>query len=164
MLLGLWEYEVDAAPEGMPAVYEVGGREFVVFRASAQVGLTPARQGEDTGGLSGVCAGGAVGEWLGPRGRAGRSEGRAGGWNRADPGIQLMASSRRTCGWEKARFVILVVPASRRGKSAARCRPRVEFEEPNRELPSGAGRRDPIRTRFRAPARGHGCDSEFSGS
>ena len=49
MLLGLWEYEVDAAPEGMPAVYEVGGREFVVFCAPAQAGLTPATQGRIRG-------------------------------------------------------------------------------------------------------------------
>jgi quinoprotein glucose dehydrogenase len=40
----LWERQVDAALEGMPAVYEVGGREYVVFCASAQVGLTPATQ------------------------------------------------------------------------------------------------------------------------
>jgi quinoprotein glucose dehydrogenase len=40
----LWEKEVDAALEGMPAVYEIGGREYVVFCASAQVGLTPATQ------------------------------------------------------------------------------------------------------------------------
>ena len=40
----LWEHEVDAALEGMPAVYELGGREYVVFCASAQVGLTPATQ------------------------------------------------------------------------------------------------------------------------
>jgi quinoprotein glucose dehydrogenase len=32
----LWESEVDAALEGMPAVYEVGGREYVVFCAAAQ--------------------------------------------------------------------------------------------------------------------------------
>jgi quinoprotein glucose dehydrogenase len=32
----LWEAEVDAALEGMPAVYEVQGREYVVFCASAQ--------------------------------------------------------------------------------------------------------------------------------
>jgi len=31
----LWEHELDAALEGMPAVYEVGGREYVVFCASA---------------------------------------------------------------------------------------------------------------------------------
>ncbi len=40
----LWEREAPAALEGMPAVYEVGGRQFVVFCASAQVGLTPATQ------------------------------------------------------------------------------------------------------------------------
>jgi quinoprotein glucose dehydrogenase len=32
----LWEAEVAAALEGMPAVYEVGGREYVVFCAAAQ--------------------------------------------------------------------------------------------------------------------------------
>lgn len=37
----LWEKEVDAALEGMPAVYEVNGRQYIVFCASAQVGLTP---------------------------------------------------------------------------------------------------------------------------
>jgi glucose dehydrogenase len=40
----LWEKEVDAALEGIPAVYEMGGREFIVFCASAQAGLTPATQ------------------------------------------------------------------------------------------------------------------------
>ena len=40
----LWEHEVDAALEGIPAVYEAGGRQFVVFCAAAQVGLTPATQ------------------------------------------------------------------------------------------------------------------------
>ncbi len=39
-----WEHEVDAAIEGMPAIYEVGGREYIVYCASAQVGLTPATQ------------------------------------------------------------------------------------------------------------------------
>jgi quinoprotein glucose dehydrogenase len=40
----LWEHQLDAALEGMPAVYELGGRQYVVFCASAQVGLTPATQ------------------------------------------------------------------------------------------------------------------------
>lgn len=40
----LWEHELDAALEGMPAVYEIDGRQFVLFCASAQVGLTPATQ------------------------------------------------------------------------------------------------------------------------
>jgi quinoprotein glucose dehydrogenase len=40
----LWERRVDAALEGIPAVYEIGGREYVVFCASAQAGLTPATQ------------------------------------------------------------------------------------------------------------------------
>ena len=45
----LWEKDVDAALEGMPAVYEIGGREYIVFCASAQAGLTPATQGKVTG-------------------------------------------------------------------------------------------------------------------
>jgi quinoprotein glucose dehydrogenase len=32
----LWEAEVEAALEGMPAVYQVDGREYVVFCAAAQ--------------------------------------------------------------------------------------------------------------------------------
>jgi quinoprotein glucose dehydrogenase len=38
----LWEFTVDAAMEGIPAVYEVNGRQYIVFCASAQAGLTPA--------------------------------------------------------------------------------------------------------------------------
>jgi len=40
----LWSHQLDAALEGMAAVYEVGGREFVVFCASAQAGVTKATQ------------------------------------------------------------------------------------------------------------------------
>jgi len=40
----LWESKTDAAMEGIPAVYEVNGREYVVFCASAQAGLTNASQ------------------------------------------------------------------------------------------------------------------------
>ncbi len=40
----LWETEVGAALEGMPAVYELNGREYIVFCAAAQAGLTPATQ------------------------------------------------------------------------------------------------------------------------
>ena len=45
----LWEREVPMAIEGMPAVYQVDGREYIVFCASAQVGLTPATQMEIDG-------------------------------------------------------------------------------------------------------------------
>ncbi len=37
----LWEREVGAALEGTPAVYEVNGRQYILFCASAQVGLSP---------------------------------------------------------------------------------------------------------------------------
>ncbi len=40
----LWEHELPMALEGIPAVYELGGRQYIVFCASAQVGLTPATQ------------------------------------------------------------------------------------------------------------------------
>lgn len=40
----LWEKPLDAAMEGIAAVYQVGGREFIVFCAAAQAGLTPATQ------------------------------------------------------------------------------------------------------------------------
>ncbi len=40
----LWEHELASALEGMPAVYETGGREYIVFCAAAQAGLTPATQ------------------------------------------------------------------------------------------------------------------------
>ena len=40
----LWEKELDAALEGIPAVYETGGKQYVVFCAAAQVGLTAATQ------------------------------------------------------------------------------------------------------------------------
>jgi len=40
----LWETEAPAALEGMPAVYEINGREYIVFCAAAQAGLTPATQ------------------------------------------------------------------------------------------------------------------------
>jgi len=40
----LWETEVAAALEGMPAVYQISGREYIVFCAAAQEGLIPATQ------------------------------------------------------------------------------------------------------------------------
>jgi len=45
----LWEKAVDSALEGMPAVYEIGGREYIVFCASAQAGLTPGTQARMAG-------------------------------------------------------------------------------------------------------------------
>jgi quinoprotein glucose dehydrogenase len=40
----LWEAEAGAALEGMPAIYEINGREYIVFCAAAQEGLIPATQ------------------------------------------------------------------------------------------------------------------------
>jgi quinoprotein glucose dehydrogenase len=38
----LWERELPSAPSGIPAVYEAGGRQFVVFYTTA----APTRRGE----------------------------------------------------------------------------------------------------------------------
>lgn len=40
----LWEHELDAALEGMPAIYEAGGREFVVFCAAAPARMPASNQ------------------------------------------------------------------------------------------------------------------------
>jgi quinoprotein glucose dehydrogenase len=40
----VWETEVPTAMEGIPAVYEIGGRQFIVFCAAAQAGLTRATE------------------------------------------------------------------------------------------------------------------------
>jgi quinoprotein glucose dehydrogenase len=40
----LWETQVPEAVEGIPAVYEVHGRQYIVFCAAAQAGLVPATQ------------------------------------------------------------------------------------------------------------------------
>ena len=40
----LWEYKLDAALEGIPAIYEINGRQFIVFCAAAQAGLTQTTQ------------------------------------------------------------------------------------------------------------------------
>jgi quinoprotein glucose dehydrogenase len=34
----LWEHELEANPEGIPAVYQVGGRQYVAFAAGASWG------------------------------------------------------------------------------------------------------------------------------
>jgi len=46
----LWAHQLDAGLEGMAAVYEVAGREFVVFCASAQAGLAKSAQPKISGG------------------------------------------------------------------------------------------------------------------
>jgi quinoprotein glucose dehydrogenase len=40
----LWEKQLDTALEGIPAVYEVGGRQYIVFCVAAQYGLTRATE------------------------------------------------------------------------------------------------------------------------
>jgi quinoprotein glucose dehydrogenase len=38
----VWEFELPTGMEGIPAVYEEGGREFIVFCAAAQSAIVPA--------------------------------------------------------------------------------------------------------------------------
>jgi quinoprotein glucose dehydrogenase len=45
----VWEMELPTAIEGIPAVYEAGGRQFLVFCAAAQVGLTRATEEQVAG-------------------------------------------------------------------------------------------------------------------
>ena len=45
----LWEAKLDSALEGMPAVYEVGGREYIVFCAAAPSERNPKPQGKIQG-------------------------------------------------------------------------------------------------------------------
>jgi quinoprotein glucose dehydrogenase len=39
----LWEADLPSAAEGVPAVYEVGGREYLALCAAGNNGLTPPR-------------------------------------------------------------------------------------------------------------------------
>jgi outer membrane protein assembly factor BamB len=44
----LWEKEVPSAPEGIPAVYEVNGRQYIAFCVAGGNGLQPPRVGTRT--------------------------------------------------------------------------------------------------------------------
>ena len=45
----LWEIQVSEAMEGIPALYKVRGRQYIVFCAAAQAGLTSATQSKTKG-------------------------------------------------------------------------------------------------------------------
>jgi quinoprotein glucose dehydrogenase len=47
----LWENQLDAASEGVPAVYEAGGREYVVFAVGGD-GLFPPKLGQSKPGAN----------------------------------------------------------------------------------------------------------------
>jgi len=67
----VWTKDLPTGSEGVPATYEVGGRQFIVFPVAAGAGLFPARFG---GPAAAANAGG------GPEAQAGRGRGgRAGG-------------------------------------------------------------------------------------
>jgi quinoprotein glucose dehydrogenase len=47
----LWEQQLDAASEGVPAVYEAGGKEYVVFAVGGD-GLFPPKLGQPKPGAN----------------------------------------------------------------------------------------------------------------
>ena len=44
----LWEYKLDAATEGVPAIYQVGGREFITIPVGGE-GLFPQQGAPEPG-------------------------------------------------------------------------------------------------------------------
>ena len=42
----VWEHELEANPEGMPAVYQVNGRQYIAFAVGASWGTAAIRCGE----------------------------------------------------------------------------------------------------------------------
>ena len=73
----VWTKDLPTGSEGVPATYEVGGRQFIVFPVAAGAGLFPARFGGPAprGGGNGAAAGGGPEAQGGGRGRGGRAGG-----------------------------------------------------------------------------------------
>jgi quinate dehydrogenase (quinone) len=76
----VWTKDLPTGSEGVPATYEVGGRQFIVFPVAAGAGLFPARFGGPApaargGGEGGAVAGGGPEAQGGGRGRGGRAGG-----------------------------------------------------------------------------------------
>jgi len=72
----VWTKELPTGSEGVPATYEVGGRQFIVFPVAAGAGLFPARFGGPAAAASGgAAAGGGPEAEAGGRGRGGRAGG-----------------------------------------------------------------------------------------
>ena len=76
----VWTKDLPTGSEGVPATYEVGGRQFIVFPVAAGAGLFPARFGGPApaarGGGWSAAAGGGPEAQAGGRGRGGRAGGR----------------------------------------------------------------------------------------
>ena len=72
----VWTKDLPTGSEGVPATYEVGGRQFIVFPVAAGTGLFPARFGGPAAAASGgAAAGGGPEAEAGGRGRGGRAGG-----------------------------------------------------------------------------------------
>ena len=71
----VWTKDLPTGSEGVPATYEVGGRQFIVFPVAAGAGLFPARFGGPAAAASGGAAGGGPEAEAGGRGRGGRAGG-----------------------------------------------------------------------------------------
>jgi len=72
----VWTKDLPTGSEGVPATYEVGGRQFIVFPVAAGAGLFPARFGGPAAAASGgAAAGGGPEAEAGGRGRGGRAGG-----------------------------------------------------------------------------------------
>ena len=67
----IWTKDLPTGSEGVPATYDVGGRQFIVFPVAAGAGLFPARFGGPAPARGGGAAGGAGG----PEAQAGRGGG-----------------------------------------------------------------------------------------
>jgi quinoprotein glucose dehydrogenase len=76
----VWTKDLPTGSEGVPATYEAGGRQFIVFPVAAGAGLFPARFGGPGAGARGGAAAGG-----GPEAQAGGGRGRGG----AAPGAYI---------------------------------------------------------------------------
>ena len=68
----VWTKDLPTGSEGVPATYEVGGRQFIVFPVASGAGLFPARFGGPAPAGRGAAAGGGPEAQAAGRGRGGR--------------------------------------------------------------------------------------------
>jgi outer membrane protein assembly factor BamB len=75
----VWSKDLPTGSEGVPATYEVGGRQFIVFPVAAGAGLFPARFGGPAPAARGADAApaGPEGQGAGAGGGGGRGRGGA---------------------------------------------------------------------------------------
>ena len=80
----IWTKDLPTGSEGVPATYEVAGRQFIVFPVAAGAGLFPARFGGPAPQRGGAAAGAAAPAG-GPEAQAARGAGAGGGRGRGGP-------------------------------------------------------------------------------